>query len=140
MLEVYLDPATVNSRKVLAGLDLLGTEYHLNHVKYFTQEHKKTEYLKINRKSSLTTVLVGDSHGSGTLPRSMTMIAKSSQGYILQPDHAGPGHSLFAQNALPCSVLMLEQLANGTLPAAVDGTVHITESNAILQYAADLSG
>lgn len=33
MLEIYLDPCTVNSRKVLAGLDLLGTEYHLNHVR-----------------------------------------------------------------------------------------------------------
>lgn len=32
MLEVYLDPCTVNCRKVLAGLDLLGTQYHLNHV------------------------------------------------------------------------------------------------------------
>lgn len=48
MLEVYLDPCTVNSRKVLAGLDLLGTEYHLNNVNYFTGEHKKPEYLKIN--------------------------------------------------------------------------------------------
>jgi hypothetical protein len=38
MLEVYLDPCTVNSRKVLAGLDLLGTKYHLNHVSYFGNE------------------------------------------------------------------------------------------------------
>jgi hypothetical protein len=34
MLEIYLDPCTCNSRKVLAGLDLLGTQYHLNHVSY----------------------------------------------------------------------------------------------------------
>jgi len=32
VLQVYLDPITVNSRKVLAGLDLLGTEFNLNHV------------------------------------------------------------------------------------------------------------
>src|SRR5438270_852407 len=36
MLQVYLDPCTVNSRKVLAGLDLLGTQYNLNHVAYLT--------------------------------------------------------------------------------------------------------
>ena len=77
MLEVYLDPCTVNSRKVLAGLDLLGTQYHLNNVNYFAQEHKSDTYLKINPM--------------------------------------------------------------GTVPAAVDGDCSIFESNAILQYAADMS-
>jgi len=78
MLEVYLDPCTVNSRKVLAGLDLLGTQYNFNHIDYFTGQHKSPEYMKIN-------------------------------------PHA-------------------------TVPAAVDGDLHITESNAILQYVADESG
>jgi glutathione S-transferase len=76
MLEVYLDPCTVNSRKILAGLDFLGTKYHLNHVDYFASDHKGAEYLKINPM--------------------------------------------------------------GTVPAAVDGDLHIFESNAILQYAADV--
>ena len=76
MLQVYLDPATVNSRKVLAGLDLLGTQYNLNHVDYLTGAHKAVEYLKIN--------------------------------------------------------------PHGTVPCAVDGECTITESNAILQYAADV--
>jgi hypothetical protein len=31
MLQIYLDPCTVNSRKVLAGLDLIGTQYNFNH-------------------------------------------------------------------------------------------------------------
>ncbi|KAJ9624305.1 hypothetical protein H2204_010861 [Knufia peltigerae] len=78
MLEVYLDPCTVNSRKVLAGLDLTGTEYHLNHVDYFKGEQKSEEYKKIN-------------------------------------PHA-------------------------TLPAAKDGDLTITESNAILQYIAEDHG
>ena len=78
MLEVYLDPCTVNCRKVLAGLDLLETHYNLRHVDYFTAGRKAPEYLKIN----------------------------------------------------PC----------GTLPAAVDDELVLTESNAILQYAADLTG
>ncbi|KAK2593084.1 hypothetical protein QQS21_009214 [Conoideocrella luteorostrata] len=77
-LEVYLDPCTVNSRKVLAGLDLLGTKYHFNHVDYFTGGHKAPEYLKIN-------------------------------------PHA-------------------------TVPSATDGGDAITESNAILMYAADRDG
>ncbi|KAL9044193.1 MAG: hypothetical protein Q9214_002652 [Letrouitia sp. 1 TL-2023] len=78
MLEVYLDPCTVNSRKTLAGLDLLDTKYHYNFVNYFTGEHKSPDYTKIN----------------------------------------------------PCA----------TVPAAVDDDLVLTESNAILQYAADLSG
>ncbi|KAK0108369.1 hypothetical protein ONS95_003180 [Cadophora gregata] len=79
MLQVYLDPCTVNSRKVLAGLDLMGVEYKLNHINYFTGEHKSPDYLKIN--------------------------------------------------------------PNGTVPSASDGPgFNITESNAILQYAADLHG
>ena len=78
MLEVYLDPCTVNSRKVLAGLDLLDTPYALHHVDYFAGAHKRPEFLAIN--------------------------------------------------------------PNGALPAATDGDFALSESNAILQYAADLSG
>ncbi|MCJ1357262.1 MAG: hypothetical protein MMC33_007258 [Icmadophila ericetorum] len=75
-LQIYLDPCTVNSRKVLAGLKLLGTEYNFHFVNYFTGEHKGDEYKKIN-------------------------------------PHA-------------------------TVPSATDGDLVLTESNAILQYAADL--
>ena len=78
MLQVYLDPCTVNCRKVIAGLDLLGTQYESNHIDYFTGQHKSPEYLKIN-----------------------------------------PG---------------------ATIPSAVDGDLKITQSNAILAYAADLAG
>ena len=78
MLQVYLDPCTVNSRKVLAGLSLLGTKYEFHHVDYFAGQHKSEEYSKINPMS--------------------------------------------------------------TVPSAVDGDLTLTESNAILQYAADLDG
>jgi len=78
MLQLYLDPCTVNCRKVLAGLDMLGAQYEINHVDYFTGGHKKPEFLAIN--------------------------------------------------------------PNGALPAAMDGDLALSESNAILQYAADLSG
>ena len=78
MLQVYLDPCTVNSRKVLAGLDQLGTQYNFNHIDYFAAQQKSPEYLKIN-------------------------------------PHA-------------------------TVPAAVDGDLILTESNAILAYVADQAG
>ena len=76
MLQVYLDPCTVNSRKVLAGLDLIGIPYELRHVDYFSGAHKKPEFLAIN--------------------------------------------------------------PNGAVPVVVDGDLALSESNAILQYAADL--
>ena len=78
MLQVYLDPCTVNSRKVLAGLNLSGIPYELRHVDYFSGAHKKPEFLAIN--------------------------------------------------------------PNVAVPAVVDGDLELSESNAILQYAADLSG
>src|SRR6478736_4478156 len=77
VLQVYLDPCTVNSRKVLAGLELLGTKHEVKHVDYFTGAHKRPEYLAIN--------------------------------------------------------------PNGAVPAAMDGDFALSESNAILQYAADLN-
>jgi len=76
MLEIYLDPCTINSRKVLAGLALLGTKYEYHFVDYFAGAHKSEEYKKIN--------------------------------------------------------------PNATVPGAKDGDTTLTESNAILQYAADL--
>jgi glutathione S-transferase len=78
MLQVYLDPCTVNCRKVLAGFDLLGMNCEIQHVDYFAGAHKRPEFLAIN--------------------------------------------------------------PNGALPAATDGDLALSESNAILQYAADLSG
>lgn len=77
-LEVYLDPCTINSRKVLAGLDLMNVQYKYNHVDYFKGEQKSDWFTVINPFR--------------------------------------------------------------TVPAAVDGDMVLTESNAILQYGADLVG
>jgi glutathione S-transferase len=79
VLEIYLDPFTINSRKVLAGLDLMGVDYHLNYVSWLEGKMKDPEFVK---------------------------------------------------NINP----------SATVPAAVDGDLHLTESNAILMYAADLKG
>lgn len=75
-LVVYLDPCTINCRKVLSGLDLIGVPYEVKHVDYFKGEQKAPEFTKINPMA--------------------------------------------------------------TIPAAVDGDLVLTESNSILQYAADL--
>ncbi|KAJ4993130.1 hypothetical protein SVAN01_01482 [Stagonosporopsis vannaccii] len=75
-IQVYCDPCTINSRKVLAGLQEIKADYNQNFISYFAGQHKSEEYKKIN-------------------------------------PHA-------------------------TLPAAIDGDLTITESNAILAYAADV--
>lgn len=77
-IQVYCDPCTVNSRKVLAGLEQIGADYNQNYINYFTGEHKSEKFMKIN----------------------------------------------------PCA----------TVPAATDDDLVLTESNAILQYAADKTG
>lgn len=78
-LEIYLDPCTINSRKVLAGFDLMKVDYNLHFISFFEGKQKDPDYVK---------------------------------------------------NVNP----------SATVPAAVDGDLHITESNAILMYAADKVG
>lgn len=50
---LYADPITVNCRKVLAGLDLIGAPYTRTHVDYFAGGHKGPEYTAINPNQSL---------------------------------------------------------------------------------------
>src|SRR3984885_6420958 len=61
MLEVYLDPATINSRKVLAGLELVGMPYHVNHVNYFAGAHKQSPYTDLNPNGVLPAAKDGES-------------------------------------------------------------------------------
>lgn len=59
MLKVYADPITVNCRKVLAGLDLLGAPYELVHVDYFKGEHKGEAYTRLNPNQSVPAMVDG---------------------------------------------------------------------------------
>ena len=52
-MEVYADPITVNCRKVLAGLQLMGVDYNLNKVDYFQSEQKGPSYVAINPNAAL---------------------------------------------------------------------------------------
>lgn len=59
-MQIYADPITVNCRKVLAGLDLLGAPYELVHVDYFKAEQKSTDYMAINPNASLPALVDDD--------------------------------------------------------------------------------
>jgi glutathione S-transferase len=60
MLKIHADPITVNCRKVLAGLDLIGAPYELVHVDYFKGEHKAEPYLTLNPNASVPSMVDGD--------------------------------------------------------------------------------
>lgn len=47
-MKIHADHITVNCKKVLAGLDLIGTSYELVHVDYFKGEQKEKPYITLN--------------------------------------------------------------------------------------------
>ena len=59
-MELFADPITVNCRKVLAGLHLLGAEYALTKVDYFAGEQKGEAYTAINPNAALPAIRDGD--------------------------------------------------------------------------------
>ena len=59
-MKIYADPITVNCRKVLAGLDLLGAPFERVHVDYFKGEQKAEPYLTLNPNASVPAMVDGD--------------------------------------------------------------------------------
>jgi glutathione S-transferase len=59
-MKVYADPITVNCRKVLAGLDLIGAPYELVHVDYFKGQQKEPAYTAINPNASIPAMVDDD--------------------------------------------------------------------------------
>ncbi len=59
-MKLYVDPITVNCRKVLAGFNLMGTQYEPVQLGYFAGDMKKPEYLAINPNGSLPALVDGD--------------------------------------------------------------------------------
>ena len=47
-MELLLDPITINSRKVLAGCKLVGADYSIKKIDFFSAEYQSEEYTKIN--------------------------------------------------------------------------------------------
>ena len=59
-MKIYADPITVNCRKVLAGLQLMGVEYERVHVDYFTAQQKTDWYHAVNPNESVPALVDGD--------------------------------------------------------------------------------
>lgn len=59
-MKIYADPITVNCRKVLAGLDLMGAEVERVHVDYFKGDHRGDAYCKLNPNASVPCLEDGD--------------------------------------------------------------------------------
>jgi glutathione S-transferase len=59
-MKVYADPITVNCRKVLAGLDLIGAPFELHHVDYFKGEQKAEPYVSLNPNASIPAMVDDD--------------------------------------------------------------------------------
>ncbi len=59
-IKIYADPITVNCRKVIAGLQLIGAPYELVHVDYFKGEHKAEPYITLNPNASVPAMTDGD--------------------------------------------------------------------------------
>jgi glutathione S-transferase len=58
-IKIYADPITVNCRKVMAGMDLIGAPYELVHVDYFKGEQKMEPYLSLNPNASIPAMTDG---------------------------------------------------------------------------------
>ena len=59
-IKIYADPITVNCRKVIAGMNLIGAPYELVHVDYFKGEHRAEPYLSLNPNASVPAMTDGD--------------------------------------------------------------------------------
>ena len=59
-MKLYYDPITVNCRKVVAGLDLIGAGYEDELLSYFGGDHKQPEFRKVNPNAELPALVDGD--------------------------------------------------------------------------------
>lgn len=59
-MKIYADPISVNCRKVLAGLELMGVDYELVHVDYFKSEHKEPDFVSLNPNESMPAMVDDD--------------------------------------------------------------------------------
>ena len=59
-MEILADPITVNCRKVLAGLKMIGADYTLTKIDYFKGEQQSADYLNINPMATIPAMRDGD--------------------------------------------------------------------------------
>ncbi len=58
-MKLYYDPITVNCRKVVAGLDLVGAGYEEERLDYFGGDHKQPAFRAINPNAELPALVDG---------------------------------------------------------------------------------
>jgi glutathione S-transferase len=59
-MKIHADPITVNCKKVLAGLQLIGAPYEVVHVDYFKGAQKEEPYISLNPNASVPAMVDGD--------------------------------------------------------------------------------
>ncbi len=59
-MKLYYDPITVNCRKVVAGLDLIGASYDEERLNYFAGDHKLPAFTKINPNAEMPALVDDD--------------------------------------------------------------------------------
>ncbi len=59
-MKLFYDPITVNCRKVVAGLDLIGAGYDEERLDYFAGDHKQSAYTEINPNAELPALIDDD--------------------------------------------------------------------------------
>ena len=59
-MKIYADPISVNCRKVLAGLRLIGQPFELVYVDYFKGEHKSPAFAEMNPNAAIPWAVDGD--------------------------------------------------------------------------------
>ncbi len=59
-MKIHYDPRTVNCRKVLAGMKLMGADFESENIDYFTQGHKAPAFLAINPNGALPALTDGE--------------------------------------------------------------------------------
>ena len=59
-MKLYYDPITVNCRKVVAGLDLIGVDYDEEVLSYFGGDHKKPAFTAINPNAEIPALTDGE--------------------------------------------------------------------------------
>ena len=59
-MKLYYDPITVNCRKVVAGLDLIGASYDEEILDYFAGDQKQPAYTALNPNAELPTLVDDD--------------------------------------------------------------------------------
>lgn len=59
-MKLYIDPITVNCRKVIAGLEMIGASYETEKLDYFGGDHKLPSFKNINPNAELPALVDDD--------------------------------------------------------------------------------